>query len=32
MGPLLNGAGSLVTQGMEKAEVLNAFFTSFFTA
>lgn len=30
-GPLLNGAGTLVTQDMEKAEVLDAFFTSVFT-
>lgn len=28
MGPLRNGAGSLVTQGMAKAEVLDAFFTA----
>ena len=31
MGPLLNGARTLVTQGMEKADVLDAFFTSIFT-
>lgn len=28
MGPLLTRAGSLVTQGMAKAEVLDAFFTA----
>lgn len=28
VGPLLNGAGALVTKEMEKAKVLNAFFTS----
>ena len=31
VGPLLNGAGALVTQDMEKAEVLNAAFASVFT-
>jgi len=28
MGPLLSGAGALVTQDMANTEVLNAFFTS----
>ena len=32
VGPLLNEAGDLVTQDMEKAEVLNAFFASVFTS
>ena len=32
VGPLLNGAGDLATQGMEEAEVLNTFFTSVFTS
>ena len=31
VGPLLNGAGNLVTQDMEKVEVLNIFSTSVFT-
>ena len=31
VGLLLNGAGDLVTKDMEKAEVFNAFFASFFT-
>ncbi|KAK4810492.1 hypothetical protein QYF61_004272 [Mycteria americana] len=31
VGPLLNGTGDLVTQDMEKADVLNAFFASVFT-
>ena len=31
MGPLRKEAGDLVTQGMEKAEVLNDFFASAFT-
>lgn len=30
--PLLNEAGALVTKNAEKAEVLNAFFPSIFTA
>ncbi|KAK4831883.1 hypothetical protein QYF61_020030 [Mycteria americana] len=30
VGPQLNGAGDLVTQDLEKTEVLNAFFTSVF--
>lgn len=30
MGLLLNGTGALVTQNMEKVEVLNAFFTLVF--
>ena len=32
MGPLLNELGALVTKDTEKAELLNAFFTSVFTA
>ncbi|GAB0186669.1 hypothetical protein GRJ2_001132200 [Grus japonensis] len=32
MGPLLNETGNLVTQDMEKAEVLNAAFASVFTS
>ncbi|KAJ7424018.1 rna-directed dna polymerase from mobile element jockey-like [Pitangus sulphuratus] len=32
VGPLLNGTGTLVTQDMEKAEVLNAAFASVFTS
>ena len=32
IGPLLNDVGALVTKGTEKAEVLNAFFASVFTA
>ncbi|XP_068785519.1 uncharacterized protein [Struthio camelus] len=32
VGPLLNGAGALVTKDTEKAELLNAFFASVFTA
>ena len=32
MGTLLGGAGDLVTQDIEKAEVLNVFFTSVFTS
>ncbi|KAK4807239.1 hypothetical protein QYF61_024359 [Mycteria americana] len=32
VGSLLNGAGALVTQDMEKAEVLNALFASVFTS
>ena len=32
MGPLLNEMGDLVTQDMEKADVLNAFFASAFTS
>lgn len=31
MDPLLNGAGDLVTKGMEKAEVLDAFWALAFT-
>ena len=31
MGPLWNETGNLVTQDMEKAEVLNDFFASVFT-
>jgi len=31
VGPLWKKTGDLVTQGMEKAEVLNAFFASVFT-
>ncbi|CAM4527402.1 unnamed protein product [Caretta caretta] len=31
MGPLLNGGGNLVTDDVEKAEVLNAFFALVFT-
>lgn len=31
VGPLLNGNGDLVTQDMEKAEVLNTFLTLIFT-
>lgn len=31
MGLLLNGAGTLVTEDTEKANVLNAFFVSVFT-
>ncbi|CAM5087143.1 unnamed protein product [Natator depressus] len=30
VGPLLNGGGNLVTDDVEKAEVLNAFFASVF--
>ena len=30
-GVLLNGTGDLVTKDMEKAKVLNAFFTLIFT-
>jgi len=32
MSPLLNGAGTLVTQDMEEAEILNAAFSSVFTS
>lgn len=32
IGPLLNGVGALVTKDMEKSELLNAFFSSVFTA
>lgn len=32
VGLLRNGAGALVTKDTEKAEALNAFFTSAFTA
>ena len=32
VGSLLNGTGALVTQDMEKAEVLKAFFTSVSTS
>jgi len=32
VGPLLNETGDLVTQHMEKAEVLNTFFASVFTS
>jgi len=32
VGPLLNGAGAMVTQDIEKAEVLNATFSSVFTS
>uniref|UniRef100_A0A8B9PUS7 Immunoglobulin C1-set domain-containing protein n=1 Tax=Apteryx owenii TaxID=8824 RepID=A0A8B9PUS7_APTOW len=32
VGPLLNGVGALVTKDAEKAELLNAFFASVFTA
>lgn len=32
IGPLLNGVGALVRTDTEKAELLNAFFTSVFTA
>ncbi|GAB0203163.1 mitochondrial enolase superfamily member 1 [Grus japonensis] len=32
VGPLQNETGDLVTQGMEKAEVLNDFFASVFTS
>jgi len=32
VGPLLNEAGVLVTEDAEKAELLNAFFASFFSA
>lgn len=32
MGTLLNEMGHLATQGMEKIEVLNAFFASVFTS
>lgn len=32
VGVLLNESGTLVTQDMEKAEVLNALFYSFFTS
>jgi len=32
VGPLLNKMGDLVSQDMEKAEVLNAFFASIFTS
>lgn len=31
MGPLLNGAGDLMTKDVEKAEVFNIFFSSVFT-
>lgn len=32
MGPLLDGAAAIVTHDMEKAEVLNALFTSVFSS
>lgn len=32
MGPLLNGARAVVTQDVEKAEVVRAIFTSVFTS
>jgi len=32
VGPLLNGAGALVTKNMEKTELLNTIFASVFTA
>lgn len=32
VGLLLNGEGALVTQNVEKAKVLNAFFNSVFTS
>jgi len=32
MGPLLNEVGALMTENTEKAELLNVFFASVFTA